>query len=204
MRKLLIVLLLMLLCTAGWLYRDRLFHAYDDTAYRVVNQDSVLAQIRELNRLESTAFYFDTVIRTEKQGNWYALWQDSEKGIFVVKGNAVAGIDLKRLTENQVSVLSDRIIIQLPPVQVLSVQLEHIEVYDWRTGTFNILKADPAVLNTVQTQAKQQLLQQACANGILQHARELSREQIKNLFALTQIPVSVYSGAAEECRMPVR
>ncbi|QMT33620.1 DUF4230 domain-containing protein [Conchiformibius steedae DSM 2580] len=204
MKKTIMAMFAAVSALAVWYFSDKFNSKKEDIpAHTVMSQSSVLAKIRELNRLESTAFYIDTIIRTEKEGNWYTLWQDSQKGIFVAKGNAVAGIDLNKLVESNISVLDERIVIQLPPAQILSVQLDHIEVYDWRTGAFNLLKADTGVLDTVQVQAKQQLLQQACANGILRHARERSQEQIERLFALAKIPVSVYSAAAEECRMPV-
>lgn len=167
----------------------------------VVSQESVLQRIRALNRLESSAFYIDTIIRTEKQGNWYALWQDSQKGIFIGKGNVVAGIDLDKLLEKNISVLNDRVVIQLPSVEILSVQLDHIEVYDWRTGAFNLMPTDAAVLNAVQLEAKKQLLNQACQNGILEQARTRSQEQIEHLFTLAQVNVSVYPSNKGECKI---
>lgn len=181
---------------AVWYALARQQAAQNDNGHQVISQSSVLAKIRELNRLESTAFYIDTIIRTEKRGNWYALWQDSQKGVFVGKGNVVAGLDLNRLRAEQVHVLDDTVIINLPPVEILSVQLDHIEVYDWRTGAFNLLPADTAVLDTVQSEAKRQLLQQACKSGILAQARERSQTQIAQLFALAKVKVSVYPAAA--------
>lgn len=42
-------------------------------------------KIVALNRLESTAFYIDTIVRSEKKGNWFVLWQDNQKGLFLAK-----------------------------------------------------------------------------------------------------------------------
>lgn len=171
--------------------------------HQIISQASVLAKIRELNRLESSAFHIDTIIRTEKEGNWYALWQDSQKGIFVAKGHAVAGLDLNKIRAQDVSVLDNTVIINLPGVEVLSVQLNHIEVFDVRTGTLNLHPADMRVLDTVQTQAKQQVLHQACQNGLLQHAQTRSEAQIKQLFGLANVQVSLYPSAVPvNCVMP--
>ena len=94
------------------------------------------------------------------------------------------------------------LIINLPPVEILSVQLDKIDVYDIRTGAFNLYQADLNVLGEVQYHAKQQILRQACADQILQRASERSKSQIEQLFALTPMKVSVYTPAAlPECKI---
>lgn len=202
MKKMFICFSVVLLVLAAW-YGRQFWQPETKQRHEIISHSSVLAKIRELNRLESSSFYIDTIIRTEKQGNWYALWQDSQKGIFVAKGNAVAGLDLNKIRAQDVTVLNDTVIISLPPPEVLSVQLNHIEVFDIRTGTLNLHQADMSVLHTVQTQAKQQVLQQACQNGLLQHAQARAETQIKQLFALANVHVSVYAAAAEpRCTMP--
>lgn len=202
MKKMIVVmclLLCLLLAVLYWFFRQP-EHASEHT---VLKQSAVLSKIRELNHLQSTAFYLDSIIRSEKQGNWFALWQDSQKGIFVVKGSVKAGLDLNKIRAQDVSVLNDVVIINLPSVEVLSVELKHIEVYDIRTGTLNLRPADMRVLETVQKEAKKQILQQACQNGLLEHAQESSRQQLQQLFALANIQVSLYSPAAKaQCVMP--
>lgn len=201
MKKLLAILLLSLV--AGVIWYGRAWWLPEKQVTHQVSSAGVLTKIRELNRLESTSFYIDTIIRSEKQGNWYALWQDSQKGIFIAKGNAVAGLDLSKISEKDVTVLDNTVIINLPAVEVLSVQLNHIEVFDIKTGTLNLHHPDMSVLNTVQTQAKQQVLRQACENGLLRHAAERSQEQIRQLFTLADVKVSLYLPAATaKCVMP--
>ena len=154
--------------------------------HTLLNQSAVLSKIHELNYLESTAFYIDSIIRTEKQGNWFALWQDSQKGIFIAKGSAVAGLDLNKIH-----------------TQDVTVQLNHLEVFDLRTGVLNLYQADFSVLDAVQQQAKQQILRQSCQNGLLEHAKERSQQQLQQLFALSNMKVSFSpSDAPTKCVMP--
>lgn len=170
--------------------------------HTVSQQETVLAQIRQLNRLESVSFHMDSIIKTHKQGNWFALWQDSQTGLFVAKGRVQAGLDLDKLSAKHIQVLPDGIIINLPPVSILSVHLDNVEVFDMKTGLFNVYQADLSVLQTVQQQAKQQILQQACQNGILQQAQQRSAAQIRQLFEMAQIKVSVYeSPQISACRV---
>lgn len=193
-------LTVLLLCAAagfgGWYYHDR----GADDAHEVLSREGVLMQIKKVNRLESTAFYIDTIIRTEKKGNWRMLWQDAQSGIFIVRGKVLAGLDLDKLTTENVNIVDGKVILSLPPVEILSVDLENIEVYDMKTGSFNLLPADKGVFKTVQERARAQVLASACKADILQHANRQAQLQLENLFALTQTQVSVYPAAVPVCK----
>lgn len=193
-------LTVLLLCAAagfgGWYYHDR----GADDAHEVLSREGVLMQIKKVNRLESTAFYIDTIIRTEKKGNWRMLWQDAQSGIFIVRGKVLAGLDLDKLTAENVNIVDGKVILSLPPVEILSVDLENIEVYDMKTGSFNLLPADKEVFKTVQERARAQVLASACKADILQHANRQAQLQLENLFALTQTQVSVYPAAVPVCK----
>lgn len=203
MMKYIINLVMMIAVAAGVLWWHQHNHTIESTAHQVMNHSTVLSKIRELNRLESTSFYLQSIIQTKKQGNWFALWQDSQKGIFVAKANVIAGLDLNKIQAKDVVVTDDTVIINLPEVEILSLQLNHIEVFDLRTGAFNLHRPDMSVLDLVQNQAKQQILQQACHNGILTHAQTQSKAQIERLFGLANVRVSVYVPAAKPaCKMP--
>ena len=208
MKKTFRALILIALIASAWHYRAPLLAlvhriTQPESPHQIINQASVLRQIQDLNRLESTAYHIDTIIKTEKQGNWYALWQDSQKGIFTARGSVIAGLNLNQLTERNIQILDNQtLIINLPPVEILSVQLDKIDVYDIRTGALNLYQADLNVLGEVQFHAKQQILRQACADQILQRASERSKSQIEQLFALTPMKVSVYTPAAlPECKI---
>ena len=193
-------LTVLLLCAAagfgGWYYHDR----GADDAHEVLSREGVLMQIKKVNRLESTAFYIDTIIRTEKKGDWRRLWQDSQSGLFIVRGKVLAGLDLDKLHADNVNIVDGKVLISLPPVEILSVDLENIEVYDIQTGSFNLLPVDKAVFKTVQDEAKKQVLASACKAQILDHANRQAQTQLENLFALTQTQVSVYPAAVGQCK----
>ena len=72
-RRLLVLLLVAAAALSGWFYHERVAQEQAE----VLSREGVLTQIKQLNRLESTAFYIDTIIRTEKKGDWRKLWQDA-------------------------------------------------------------------------------------------------------------------------------
>ncbi|UOO83081.1 DUF4230 domain-containing protein [Uruburuella testudinis] len=194
LRLLMVVVLLTAAAAAVWFFRQQTAQPQP-----VLTREGVLTQIQNLNRLESTAFYIDTIIKTEKPGNWYALWQDSQTGLFMAHGRVVAGVDLNKLTAEHVNVVNDKIILSLPPVEILSVSLDNLDVYDIKTGSLGLHPIDKSVFQTVQEQAKKQVLQSACKADILNHAQNQAQQQLETLFALVQTPVSVYPAALPVC-----
>lgn len=165
-----------------------------------LSRESIVTQIKKLNRLESTAFYIDTVITTKKEGKWYMLWQDAQTGLFMAKGRVLAGIDLDKLKAENVQIIDGTAIISMPPVEILSVNMDNLEVYDIKTGSLGLTPVDKTVFREVQNTAKTQILQSACRAGILKHAQAQAQSQLETLFALTQTQVSVYPAALPECK----
>ncbi|QEY23275.1 DUF4230 domain-containing protein [Neisseria animalis] len=197
-----------LLLLAGFLLLGgllvRLFYPQQNqAAEKILSRDGIITQIKQINRLESTAFYIDTIIRTEKKGDWRKLWQDAQSGLFIVRGKVLAGLNLDKLTQENINIVDGKAIISLPPVEILSADLENIEIYDLQTGTFNLLPAEKTLFQQVQTEAKRQILASACKADILQHATRQAAVQLENLFTLTQTQVSVYPAAAPPCKVSI-
>ncbi len=182
-------LALALLFLVGWggvqLWTARQ-QAADQARIHTLTTAGVLSRIQKLNNLESMAFHVETVVTSEKQGTWYRLWQDQQKGLFIVRGRVVAGLNLGELTPAQVQVSADgrQVTIALPPVRILSSGLEQLQVYDLSTGLYGLAKVDPKLINDAQNAARSQVLRSACASNILGLATLQAQQQVSQLFAL--------------------
>lgn len=197
---LLFAVLLVLAAAGGWYYAY-LQQQPVQPAHQAVSREGVLTEIKRLNRLESTAFHIDTIIKTEKQGNWYMLWQDAQTGLFMARGQVVAGVDLDKLTVENVQIADDTVILSLPPVEILNVNLDNIDVYDIKTGSLGLTPIDKTVFQEVQDKAKQQVLESACKAGILGFAQAQAQTQLETLFALARTKVSVYPSSLPPCKV---
>lgn len=166
-----------------------------------LSREGIVTQIHELNRLETMAFQIDTVVKSEKQGTWYKLWQDHEKGLFVVKGQVIAGVDLSKLDAADVTVSPDgkQVVIDLPAAEIFTVSLADIQMYDYQRGWLNPEPINPEVLSQVQSVAKEQVKQSACKAEILRLANENANKQVARLFELTGVKVSVQSAIVPQC-----
>ena len=189
-----------------------------------ITREGVVTQIQKLNRLETVSFSVDTVITSQRPGNWMKLWQDEQKALFIARGRVEAGIDLSALTPEMVQVVQPteatindaanadsnnpisimpQINITLPPSEIFSVYLDDIEIYDWQTGAFGMMQVDPKILQQAQSMAKAEVLDRACRGYVMTMALENAQTQLRQLFALTGAVVTVTTQGAGACQLPV-
>lgn len=170
----------------------------------VLTTDGVISKIQTLNRLQTVVYSVDTVITAEKQGNWYTLWQDEQKGLFVAHGKVQAGIDLNELKSEQVAIQTDEngkqtVNITLPPAKIFETYLNNIEIYDIKTGVFGLVDIDPQIFSQAQQSGKQQILTTACQSDILTLATNNAQKQIQGLFTLANVNVNVVTSNPKNC-----
>lgn len=172
-----------------------------------ISREGVVTDIQKMARLNTVAFSVDTVITSQKEGTWYKLWQDEQKGLFVARGRVLAGVDLSKISIDDVDVQYPKdpaqpidIRIKLPSSEVFEVFLDDIQVYDWQTGIFGMVASDPDILNKAQESGKIEVLKKACQGDIMTLAKDNASEQIKGLFTLTGANVSV-QGETGSCSL---
>lgn len=187
------------------------FYTYQKNAKPKIDfltTDGVISKIQSLNRLQTVVYNVDTVITAQKQGNWYTLWQDEQKGLFVAHGRVQAGIDLNQLKPENITVTplaenadtpKQSVTITLPPAQVFETYLDNIEVYDIQTGVFGIMDVDPEIFKQAQQSGKAQVLKTACKSDMLKLATDNAQKQVSALFALADVDVMVNVTEPKSC-----
>lgn len=202
--KVMLLLLLVVAVAIGALIGVYQYQKY--TQSPSITTQSVITQVEQLVRLQTVAFSVDTIVTAEKQGSWQMLWQDQQKGLFIIKGRVLAGVDLSMLDEKAVHLdtQNDKMQLQitLPKSQIFAVYLDEISVYDWQTGLFGTMANDPSLLKQVQADAKQEVLKKACAGGVLAMAADNASTQVAKLFSLADVEVSVEHLGSEACQLP--
>ncbi|VEG12796.1 DUF4230 domain-containing protein [Moraxella cuniculi] len=179
----------------------------DNKKASVMTTEGIVSQIQSLSRLQTVAFSVDTIVTANKDGTWQALWQDRQKGLFIVKGRVLAGVDLANLNETMVKLEptkdgTSKLQITLPPAEIFEVFLDDIVVYDWQTGLFGATKVDPKLFAQVQADAKREVLQKACQGDVLTLAMSNASEQVQKLFSLTATTVELITQGTGSCQLP--
>ena len=181
-----------------------------DNYVSTITKDGIVTEIQTLSRLQTVTYSVDTIVTADKAGTWQNLWQDKQKGLFIIKGRVLAGVDLSGIsaemvqlsqTKNDKGETVDVVHITLPPSQVFEVFLDDIEVYDWQTGLFGTVAGDPKLFAQVQADAKAEVLAKACQGDVLNLAMTSAAEQIKGLFMLTGSVVEVTTQGTGACQL---
>ncbi|MCS7178437.1 MAG: DUF4230 domain-containing protein [Anaerolineae bacterium] len=135
---------------------------------------TIIREVQSLSRLETVVYTVEKIITAESgQGALAFLFGD--KLLLVAHGQVIAGVDLSKVREGDVTVTpDDRVMLTLPPAEVFVVRLdsEKTYVYDRETGLFGM---KPDLETAARQAAEQEILKAALADGILDTADRNAR-----------------------------
>ncbi len=166
---------------------------------KLVDRGGTITQIRSLNRLETQNYSIERVIEAgiERGNALDFLFRD--KLLLVASGDVVAGVDLAKLKEADVTISADgeTISIRLPASEIFSVNLnsQRTRVYDRQTGVLADQNKD--LESQARVEAETQILQAACENGVMQKSADEARrsiEQLLRLLSFTHVEVTAAPG----------
>jgi len=130
---------------------------------------TIINQVRPLARLETIQYSVEKIITAETgQEVFGALFGD--RLLFVAHGIVIAGVDLSKLAEKDISVRNGILEIQLPEAEVFIATLDNEKsyVYDRNTGLFR--KADQDLETLARQAAEKEIFEAAVNDGILEQA----------------------------------
>lgn len=163
------------------------------------DRGGTILQIRSLNRLETQSFAAERVIEAKvERGNPLDLLL-GDRLLLIASGEVVAGVDLSKLRDGDVTISPDgkSIQLKLPPSEVFSKSLnsDRTRVYDRQQG---VLASDNKDLETqARAQAEVEIMNAACESNIMQKAADdakRSMEQFLKLLDFAQVTVTSSAG----------
>ncbi len=141
---------------------------------------SIVHQVSSLSRLETVSYMVEKVITAESgQGPFAFLFGD--RMILVAHGQVIAGVDMGKMTVDDIIVAeNDTVIVTLPPAEVLVVRLDNQEsyVFDRDTG---LIGMNPALETEARRAAEREILDVALEDGILEIAQENAEAYVRQL-----------------------
>ena len=141
---------------------------------------TIIRQVRALSRLE-TAFYTVEQVVTAESGQDALAFLFGDRLLLVAHGQVVAGVDLGRIGDGDITVTADdRVMVVLPPAEVFLVALDSqgTYVYDRDTG---LLGMNPDLEADARRVAEEQILNAALEDGILEMADTNARVYLEQL-----------------------
>ncbi|NCO75974.1 MAG: DUF4230 domain-containing protein [Cyanobacteria bacterium] len=156
---------------------ESITHIFDHeiTPPQINNPHFIVKQIQAVSELTTTKFVMDAIVPTSssrKLGNW-VIGETSL--LYVARGEVKAGLDLSKITTDNIQVNEDTLKITLPAPKILDekIDVNQSQVYDYNRGFLNL---GPDIAPQLQEQAQRQTLvkikETACAQQILNQANE--------------------------------
>jgi hypothetical protein len=142
----------------------------------------VITHIKELGRLETTEYAMQTVIDLSNEPD--NLWEKifgSDQLMLVAEGEVVAGFDLDKILDEDITVegTSVRIILPAPEILYSRIDNERTQVYERRTGLF--VPPDISLESRARQLAEKALTEWAIERGIYDKAETAGVTRIENL-----------------------
>lgn len=165
------------LVVAGILYIVSFFKPKQQYAYNLSSQ-TVIKELRSLSRLETASFTIEKVIDAGTSGNAFQQFLYGDQILLIAHGQIIAGIDLSKLGDNDVSISKQTIKLKLPAPEILVTTLDNgqTRVYDRRQGLLS--KGDKNLESNARRVAVDTITDAACKGNILQNAGDNAKKQL--------------------------
>jgi hypothetical protein len=145
---------------------------------------NVVVAIRDLARLESTTFHMERVVDlSDEQTHLFGLVAASDAILLVAVGDVVAGVDLEKLGESDVSAdwTSRSAKVTLPAPEVFATRLDHDKTRVYRRKTDVLASRHEDLEERARREAVKGMEKAAIDAGILDRARAGTERAIRAL-----------------------
>ena len=165
----------------------------------------IVSKVQGASELTTAVFTMEAVVpaRQERKIGEYTI--GSTTLLYIAYGEVRAGVDLKELTPNNVSIVNDTIQLKLPPPRILDskIDVNRSSVYDYDRG---FLGLGPDTAPQLQTLAQQETLKKikvaACKQNLLAQANDRAQlvvEKLLNTAGYKQVEVKTQSPPPNMC-----
>ena len=152
----------------------------------------MVENVRQLAQFTTACFYQEAVVRSTKQAEWSkgvtgsalraVLGKENsattDEIVLITKGSVRAGFNMENLSETDLTVMNDTIIIHLPKPEIFDIIINPSD-YDVfiENGTWTHEQ-----LSAIVAEAQSKMRSDAISAGIYKHATESCETKLKQLF----------------------
>jgi len=141
---------------------------------------TIVKEVRSLSRLETAAYTIEKIITAESQQGPFAFLL-GDRLIFVAHGQVIAGVDLAKLEENDITVEEDGSVdVVMPEAEIFITALNNEDsyVFDRDTGVIG-MKVD--LETEARRAAEEEIENAALEDGILEMAQTNAETYVRHL-----------------------
>lgn len=163
-----------------------------------LSRPSVIKEIQSLGNLETASYSIEKIVEAGQSGNALQNLLYGDKLLLIANGKVVAGVDLAKVTDQDVEIRGDTLKVNLPAPTILSSSLDSskTKVYDRTQGYLN--RGDKDLESEARKSAETSITQAACDAGILTEAGDNAITRVRQLFqfaGFTTVIVNIPKGS---------
>ena len=142
---------------------------------------SIVREVQTLARLETIQYSVEKIITAElNQGAFGSLFGD--RLLFVAHGYVIAGIDLSKMTAEDVRIDGNTLWVTMPAAEVFVATLDNENSYVYDRDTGLLRRADTDLESTARRAAESEIMRTATEDGILVQAETNAKAYLMSLF----------------------
>lgn len=146
------------------------------------NRTAVIKQLQKLNRLETASFTIEKIVEAGAQGNQVEQFLFGDKILVIANGQIIAGVDLSKITDKDISVQGKSLTLKLPSPEILQSILNNDKTIIYNRQTGILTKGNKDLETQARSAAEKSIRTAACDGNILETARENAIKQLTALF----------------------
>jgi len=193
-KNLIYIVLLIAIGCAGWFCLQKIETqiASEQEKLAIERTENMVENVRQLAQFTTACFYQEAVVRSTKQAEWSkgvtgsalraVLGKENsattDEIVLITKGSVRAGFNMENLSETDLTVMNDTIIIHLPKPEIFDIIINPSD-YDVfiENGTWTHEQ-----LSAIVAEAQSKMRSDAISAGIYKHATESCETKLKQLF----------------------
>jgi hypothetical protein len=142
---------------------------------------TIIHEVRSLARLETIQYSVEKVITAEIGGGAFDFL-NKDRLLLVAHGTVLAGVDLSKLTPDDLWVDKGVLNVRLPDAEVFIATLDNDKTYVYERDTSILRQADPNLETLARQAAEDEIKKAALADGILDLAQQNAQTYLTRFF----------------------
>ena len=142
---------------------------------------TIIHEVRSLARLETIKFSLEKIITAETRQGFFS-WLVGDSLLFVAHGEVIAGVDLGKLSPEDLRLDNDILYVTLPDAEIFVVAIDNQQSYVYDRDTGILTHGEVDLETAARRAAEEEIEKSALEDGILELAAQNAESFLGRLF----------------------
>ena len=142
---------------------------------------TIVHEVQSLARLETIKFSLEKIITAETRQGFFS-WLVGDRLLFVAHGEVIAGVDLNKLSPEDLRLDGDILYVTLPEAEIFVVAIDNQQSYIYDRDTGILTHGEVNLETEARRAAEEEIEKSALEDGILELAAQNAESFLGRLF----------------------